>query len=131
MGGKSERFIMRVDADTLASWRVEATEQETSVAALITRRMCTKAIDREVVGHALDAARQSSLDEIAALKQTIAAQARKIATLEKGITQGLGRSIAIDAKAHHPAGPVLVDPVPRVVGQAIGFNLKSKGKAKP
>jgi DNA repair exonuclease SbcCD ATPase subunit len=41
---------------------------------------------------------------------------------------------AVDPTKHHPAGPVLSDPVPRdASGEAIGFNLKgqAKGKGKP
>lgn len=35
---------------------------------------------------------------------------------------------AVDPKVHHPSGPVLKSAVPKVRGEATGFNLKTKGK---
>lgn len=77
--------------------------------------------------------------QIKGLEATVDAQAKHIAKLEGAIASGPRPPPISDPHKprpvvrHHPAGPVLADPVPAAAGQAIGFNLKgqTKGKVKP
>jgi hypothetical protein len=71
MGGKSERFIMRLDGETLDRWKVRASIASSSVAALIIQSM-----EGQAPGPSAD-------DLSQAAQQILATKDARIAELEK------------------------------------------------
>lgn len=143
---KTESLTIRVPFAELAAWKADAGAGEISVAALIRRRMesgpaVTKAkldeLEADIARLAASLARVTELEaEAVTLKQTIQAQAKKIAALENGIAQGLGRSSGPLPSAAGKSGvrpkvgrmllgnPVMSETVPKVDGDVEWCGLK-------
>lgn len=133
MGGKSERFIMRVDGEMLDRWRSEAKARETSVSALLIDRM--EYPDARIGAPEQDARIFELTEECDLGRAAIKALQSKVAELEKSLGQSSGPLVlaplaspsrltakAIDLTVHHSSGPVLKSAVPKKVrGEAQPF----------
>jgi hypothetical protein len=160
---RTSRLIVRTSPEELMDWEAQAKTLDVTLADLVRARMARPAVDTrddtlvrvkqrsdiEALEKALATAKTGAVPvlhrQIKTLEETIDVQAKKIAKLEEGIVQGLGRSSGplppafVVPDGERPpmeiggslmGNPVAADPVPRAVqGEAHSFFKPSQRAA--